>query len=211
MDLRLISLDHIESVSRPVRFPVLQEVLLSLSMSHPLRFLKFIQPTSVDITNLNIDDETCASDYNAIFTEWAYHNLSVIDSISPRCRSGGTMATNTCLTSLKLEILCTFDLDNAAINEIAMAWPLLETLDLSIRSHPRLRSRGWCRFCATVRTSRFWASSSTRRVASRRGDDGAAAWWRGAEHLFGVAVAGRFENHGASPRRGVSVCSCAQH
>jgi len=150
MDLRLISLDHIESVSGPVRFPVLQEVLLSSpSMSHSLRFLKFIRSASVDTINLNVDDETCASDYNAIFTEWAsnpaYHNLSVIDisemqvwrdydekhiidiaTLRPLFRLKR-------LTSLKLETLCTFDLDNAAINEIGLAWPLLETLDLSIR------------------------------------------------------------------------------
>ncbi|KAI9573115.1 hypothetical protein HD554DRAFT_2059143 [Boletus coccyginus] len=150
MDLRLISLDHLESAFGPIRFPVLQEVLLSApSMSHCLSFLKFIQSTSVDTINLNIDDETCAADYNVIFTAWAsnpsYRNLSVIDISEMQVwrdyddkhiidiTTLRPLFQLKRLTSLKLETLCTFDLDNAAIKEIAMAWPLLETLDLSIR------------------------------------------------------------------------------
>ena len=150
MDLRLISLDHLESAFGRIRFPVLQEVLLSApSMSHSLRFLKFIQSTSVDTINLNVDDETCAADYNAIFTAWAsnpsYRNLSVIDISEMQVwrdyddkhiidiTSLRPLFQLKRLSSLKLETLCTFDLDNAAIKEIAMAWPLLETLDLSIR------------------------------------------------------------------------------
>lgn len=150
MDLRLISLDHIESALGRIRFPVLQEVLLSApTMSHSQRFLKFIQSTSVDTINLNVDDETCAGDYKAIFTAWAsnlsYRNLSVIDISEMqvwRDYDDKHIIDITILrplfqlkhiTSLKLETLCTFDLDNAAIKEIATAWPLLETLDLSIR------------------------------------------------------------------------------
>ncbi|KAN0082407.1 hypothetical protein V8E55_008202 [Tylopilus felleus] len=150
MDLRLISLDSLESAFGSIRFPVLQEVLLSApSMSHSLQFLKFIQSTSVDTINLNVDDETCAADYNAIFTAWAsnpsYRNLSVIDISEMQVwrdyddkhiidiTTLRPLFQLKRLTSLKLETLCTFDLDNAAIKEIAMAWPLLETLDLSIR------------------------------------------------------------------------------
>lgn len=150
MDLRLVSLDHIESAFGRVVFPVLQEVLLSApSMSHSLRFLKFIQSTSVDTINLNVDDETCAADYNAIFSAWAsnpsYCNLSVIDISEMQVwrdyddkhiidiATLRPLFQLKRLTSLKLETLCTFDLDDAAIKEIAMAWPRLETLDLSIR------------------------------------------------------------------------------
>ncbi|KAF8129508.1 hypothetical protein EV363DRAFT_1337372 [Boletus edulis] len=150
MDLRLVSLDHLESAFSRTRFPVLREVLISApSMFHSLRFLKFIQSTSVDTINLNVDDETCAADYNAIFTAWAsnpsYRNLSVVDISEMqvwRDYDDKHIIDITTLrplfqlkhiTSLKLETLCTFDLDNAAIKEIAMAWPLLETLDLSIR------------------------------------------------------------------------------
>ncbi|KAG9309649.1 hypothetical protein JVU11DRAFT_10313 [Chiua virens] len=150
MDLRLISLDHLESAFGRIRFPVLQEVLLSApTMSHSLRFLDFIQSTSVDTINLNVDDETCAADYKAIFTQWAsnpsYHNLSAIDISEMQVwrdyddkhiidiATLRPLFQLKYLTSLKLETLCTFDLDNAAIKEIAQAWPLLETLDLSIR------------------------------------------------------------------------------
>lgn len=150
MDLRLISLDHLESAFGPVRFPVLREVLLSApSMSHSLRFLKSIQSTSVDTINLNVDDETCAADYNTIFTAWAsnpsYRNLSVIDISEMQVwrdyddkhiidiTTLRPLFQLKRLTSLKLETLCTYDLDNAAIKEISVAWPLLETLDLSIR------------------------------------------------------------------------------
>lgn len=150
VDLRLISLDHLESAFGHIRFPVLQQVLLSSpSMSHSLRFLKFIQSTSVDTINLNVDDETCAADYHAIFSEWAsnpsYRNLSVIDISEMRICSDyddkhiidisvlRPLFHLARLTSLKLETLCTYDLDDAAIKEIARAWPRLETLDLSIR------------------------------------------------------------------------------
>ncbi|KAG8221424.1 hypothetical protein J3R82DRAFT_1612 [Butyriboletus roseoflavus] len=150
MDLRLVSLDHIESAFGCIRFPALQEVLLSApSMSHSLRFLRFIQSTSVDTINLNVDDETCAADYTAIFTSWAsdpsYRNLSAIDISEMQVWRDydykhiiditilRPLFQLKHLTSLKLETLCTFDLDDAAIKEIAMAWPLLETLDLSIR------------------------------------------------------------------------------
>lgn len=150
MDLRLISLDHLESAFGHVRFPVLQEVLLSApTMSHALRFLDFIQSTSVDTINLNVDDETCAADYHAIFSGWStnpsYKHLSVIDisemqvwrdyddkhimdmhTLRPLLRFGR-------LTALKLETLCTYALDDAALVEMALAWPCLETLDLSIR------------------------------------------------------------------------------
>lgn len=150
MDLRLISLDQLEAAFGRIRFPVLQQVLLSApSMSHSLRFLQFIQSTSVDTINLNVDDETCAADYKTMFTTWAanpsYRNLSVIDISEMQVwrdyDEKHIIDINTLrplfhlkrLTSLKLETLCTYDLDNAAIKEIATAWPLLEALDLSIR------------------------------------------------------------------------------
>ena len=150
MDLRLVSLDHLESAFGSVRFPALQEVSLSApTMSHSLRFLKFIQSTSVDTINLNVDDETCAADYYTIFKEWtanpSYRNLSVIDisemQVWQDYDDKHIIDITTLrplfqlihLTSLKLETRCTYALDNAAMEEIALAWPRLETLDLSIR------------------------------------------------------------------------------
>ncbi|KAF9238221.1 hypothetical protein BU15DRAFT_62634 [Melanogaster broomeanus] len=129
------------SLQRAIRFPVLREALLSApTMSHALRFLKFIQSTSVDTINLNVDDETCAADYKVIFTSWAanpsYRNLSVIDISEMRIwrdydekhiidiATLRPLFQLKRLTCLKLETLC---------YEIAAAWPLLETLDLSIR------------------------------------------------------------------------------
>ncbi|KAF9223030.1 hypothetical protein BS17DRAFT_149807 [Gyrodon lividus] len=149
-DLRLNSLDYLESALGHIGFPVLREALLSApTMSHCLRFLKLIRSTSVDTINLNVDDETCAADYKNIFTSWAanpsYRNLSVIDISEMRVwrdydekhiidiATLRPLFQLKRLTCLKLETLCTYDLDNVAIKEIAAAWPLLETLDVSIR------------------------------------------------------------------------------
>ncbi|KIK95530.1 hypothetical protein PAXRUDRAFT_11391 [Paxillus rubicundulus Ve08.2h10] len=150
VDLRLNSLDNLESALGRTGFPLLREALLSApTMSHCLRFLRLIKSTSVDTINLNVDDETCAADYKTIFTSWAadpsYHNISIIDISEMRIwrdydekhiidiTALRPLFQLKRLTCLKLETLCTYDLDNAAIKEIAAAWPLLEALDFSIR------------------------------------------------------------------------------
>ncbi|KIJ58173.1 hypothetical protein HYDPIDRAFT_34429 [Hydnomerulius pinastri MD-312] len=150
VDLRLNPLHNLDSSLRGRGFPVLREALVSSpTMSHCLQFLKYVKSTSLDTINLNVDDETPAASYKEIFTAWglnpSYQNLSTIDIsemrvwrdydekhiiditvLRPLFQLKG-------LTCLKLETLCTYDLDDAAIKEIATAWPLLETLDLSLR------------------------------------------------------------------------------
>ncbi|KAH7890606.1 hypothetical protein F5I97DRAFT_1836847 [Phlebopus sp. FC_14] len=150
VDLRLNCLHQLEHTMLDTRFPALREASLSApSLSHCLQFLKLVDSTRLDTINFNVDDESDAATYKEIFTSWgsnpSYQNMSCIEIAEMRVwrdydeKHVIDIATLRPLfhfrrlTCLRLETLCTYTLDDAALREMADAWPLLETLDLSSR------------------------------------------------------------------------------
>ncbi|KAH7908724.1 hypothetical protein BJ138DRAFT_323541 [Hygrophoropsis aurantiaca] len=115
-----------------------------------LRFQHLTRSSSLRSITYTVDDERTADRWKEIFTSLAatpsYHDLSVLD-LTELTFAGKDYTDEYILdfpklkpllqfknlTRLKIETFCTFKLDNAAIKEMAQAWPRLLSLDLSYR------------------------------------------------------------------------------
>ncbi|KAH7908726.1 hypothetical protein BJ138DRAFT_1068295 [Hygrophoropsis aurantiaca] len=150
-----VAIKNIKSILGGVGFPVLREIQLnSPTLETCLRFLELSTSSFLESLTLTVGDQSRADDLHSVFAFWSssptYRNLSSIHITEldyENLTYDGSYVINFAtlkpllelrkLTSLNLELFCTFHLDDAAIMAMSTAWPLLEQLDISYRE------QGW--------------------------------------------------------------------